>query len=218
MGSRVVCVASGWVRPLNEDGGYNIMLQAVLVVAAIVCAIQAIRSGRLLVSALWLAGVSALVATLFYAMGAFEVAVIELSVGAGLVTVLFVFAIGVAGDELATARSPLPWSLAVVLVGLTMVVLIWLLRGVPGQATAGATPAGVASFAASLWMDRALDAIVQIVLIFTGVVGVLGLLADSAGTRRAGNAASAIPHPIGPGQQIAAPSRAEPAQAKEAQP
>ncbi len=66
---------------------------------ALGCAIMAIIAKKLLSSAIWLAGTSALVALLIYLLGAPEVAVIELSVGAGLVTVLFVFAINIAGDE-----------------------------------------------------------------------------------------------------------------------
>ena len=72
---------------------------------ALVCAALAISAKRLLVSAIWLAGCSALVALLMYLLGAPEIAVIELSVGAGLVTVLFVFAINIAGDE----STALPW-------------------------------------------------------------------------------------------------------------
>ena len=72
----------------------------VLTVAAIfVCALMAVREERLLISALWLAGTSALAALVMYRLGAPEVAVIELSVGAGLVTVLFVFAINIAGED-----------------------------------------------------------------------------------------------------------------------
>ena len=51
---------------------------------------------------LWLAAVSALVGLLLYQLGAWEIAVIELSVGAGLVTVLMVFAITMIGDPPAT--------------------------------------------------------------------------------------------------------------------
>lgn len=75
------------------------MLLAALLIAMLAFAAQALRARRLLYSALWLAGASALLATIFYQLGAPEVAVIELSVGAGLVTVLFVFAINVAGEE-----------------------------------------------------------------------------------------------------------------------
>ncbi len=75
------------------------MFDLLIVAATLVCALQAVRSRRLLMSALWLAGASALVALMMYLLGAPEVAVIELSVGAGLVTVLFVFAINIAGEE-----------------------------------------------------------------------------------------------------------------------
>ena len=63
---------------------------------------------RLLISALWLAGTSALAALMMYRLGAPEVAVIELSVGAGLVTVLFVFAINIAGEDTPSVRSLVP--------------------------------------------------------------------------------------------------------------
>ena len=71
-----------------------------LVAAGILAsAVLAIVSKRLLVSAIWLAVTSALVALMIYLLGAPQVAVIELSVGAGLVTVLFVFAINISGEE-----------------------------------------------------------------------------------------------------------------------
>ncbi|MHB1482597.1 MAG: hydrogenase subunit MbhD domain-containing protein, partial [Bellilinea sp.] len=69
------------------------MVHVLIAVVTIVCAILAVRASRLLVSALWLAATSALVALEMYLLGAPEIAVIELSVGAGLVTILFVFAI-----------------------------------------------------------------------------------------------------------------------------
>ena len=75
------------------------IVHGIIVASLLVCALQAVRAKRLLHSALWLAGASALVALEMYLMGAPEVAVIELSVGAGLVTVLFVFAINIAGEE-----------------------------------------------------------------------------------------------------------------------
>jgi NADH:ubiquinone oxidoreductase subunit 6 (subunit J) len=87
------------------------MFYALLVAVTLVFAIQAIRAKRLLHSALWLAGVSAFLAFIFYLLGAHQVAVIELSVGAGLVTVLFVFAISLAGEDLQTEGQfvPRPW-------------------------------------------------------------------------------------------------------------
>ncbi len=97
------------------------MIYAMLVAGAVLCAVRAIRANQLLSSALWLAGVSALVSIILYRLGAHQIAVIELSVGAGLVTVLFVFAISIAGDDGLTARASLPGWLTVGVVVLASV-------------------------------------------------------------------------------------------------
>lgn len=148
----------------------------ILVAAAIlVCAIQAIRVKRLLSSALWLAGSSALVAILLYLLGAAEIAVIELSVGAGLVTVLFVFAINITGDETQSLRPVMPKWLAWILI-LTAVGLIgW--QVIPGLKLPSMESTEL-PFTVLLWVDRKLDVLLQVVLIFAGVLGVLGLLSE----------------------------------------
>ena len=64
-----------------------IFIIAVLILAAL----ATLRARSLLLSALWLAGVSAMISTLLYTLSAHQVAVIELSVGAGLVTIFFIF-------------------------------------------------------------------------------------------------------------------------------
>jgi len=151
------------------------MLYALVVAGAILCAILAVRAARLIPAALWLAGLSALVSILLYALGAREVAVIELSVGAGLVTVLFVFAIGIAGDEAMDVRSLLPKPLAWLLVLIAMTLLGWMILPSLGEVT----PRVERSFAEVLWQDRGLDVLVQIALIFAGALGVLGLLAEA---------------------------------------
>lgn len=151
---------------------------------ALICGVQAIRATRLLAAALWLAGVSAAAATLLYSLGAYEVAVIELSVGAGLVTVLFVFAIAIAGEEAMSARLILPRLLPLLLVlGLLAVLAVG-----GRQAAVSSDLLAVSSgqlptdqdFATTHWQERGLDALVQIGLIFAGVMGVLGLLAERA--------------------------------------
>ena len=153
----------------------------VLALAAVVCAAMALRAGRALVSALWLACTSALVAFMLYLMGAHEIAVFELSVGAGLVTILFVFAISVAGDEALDVRTVIPRPLAIGLVIAAGLLLGWF---TVAQPIAGLIQPIVAPVAAPLadvlWNQRGLDVLVQIVLIFGGVLGVIGLLADSA--------------------------------------
>jgi uncharacterized MnhB-related membrane protein len=151
------------------------ILYACLTLGMVACAILAIRSSRLLVSSLWLAALSALLAVFIYLLGAARIAVVELSVGAGLVTVLLVLAVGIAGDE-AVAQKPLvprllSWGLGLAILGL----LGWfVLPLVPAP-----SPASEPSLASLLWEGRALDILIQVVLIFCGVLGILGLLAQA---------------------------------------
>ena len=59
---------------------------------------------------------------LLYLLGAYQVAVIELSVGAGLVTVLLIYAISVVGDD---AFDPGPVIPRPVAVGLTLLTVLY---------------------------------------------------------------------------------------------
>lgn len=169
------------------------MLYALLMVAILVFAIQAIRAERLLHSAIWLAGVSALLAIVFYQLGAYQIAVIELSVGAGLVTVLFVFAIGMAGEDQINVRPLIPKALALGLVIAAILLLGWLVfpSGPETAALQLNQPTVMGNAAAAqmteepiqvvIWEQRGLDVLVQVVLIFSGVLGILGLLAEAKG-------------------------------------
>jgi uncharacterized MnhB-related membrane protein len=152
------------------------MLDLLIVAAMLWCAFQAVRGTRLLVAALWLAGASALTALLLFRLGAPEVAVIELSVGAGLVTVLFVFAINIAGEDppvKLTALVPVPLAVVVALclVGLGAAMALPNLRAV-------ADVVQTDRFAKVLWEDRSLDVLLQVVLLIGGVLAVLGLLVE----------------------------------------
>jgi len=149
-------------------------LHVLLLLGAVVCAGMAVRA-RPLHAALWLAALSALIAIVLYRLGAPEVAVIELSVGAGLITVLFAFAISMAEDEAMPAPlvpRPFAWLLVAVAGG----ALLWLLLP--------ALPAArqIASddpFIVQIWDNRALDLALQIVVVLTGVMGVLSLLGET---------------------------------------
>jgi uncharacterized MnhB-related membrane protein len=147
-----------------------------LVLGAVICAVLAIRATRLLAASLWLAGLSALLSVLFYLMGAPRVAAIELSVGAGLVTVLFVFAIGIAGEATVNQKALVPQPLAWGLGLLVFLLLSWFILPLIGAQA----PVSEPSLATLLWEGRALDVWVQVILIFAGVLGVLGLLAEAA--------------------------------------
>jgi uncharacterized MnhB-related membrane protein len=152
------------------------LLHIIIVAGILVCALLAIRAKKLLNAALWLAGCSALVALMLYLLGAPEIAVIELSVGAGLVTVLFVFAINIAGDEAIDIRTLVPRPLSWVLVILSVVLLGWMT--LPQLNVPLPNPGVSLGVGQSLWQDRSVDVLLQVILIFTGVMGILGLLSE----------------------------------------
>ena len=153
------------------------MWYVLIAVGILACAILAISAKRLLISAIWLALTSALVALMLFLLGAPQIAVIELSVGAGLVTVLFVFAINIAGEEVMGLRSALPlplvWASIVLAAGLILFFIIRALGFVQSPELTSELAASV------LWQERYLDFLLQVVLILAGVLGVIGLLSHS---------------------------------------
>lgn len=153
------------------------LVHGVIVAGLLICAVQAVRAQRLLLSALWLAGASALAALMLYLLGAPEVAVIELSVGAGLVTILFVFAINIAGEESLPIQTIVPKPLAWLLMVTSILLLIWMNLDLVGFQINIPEP-HIAQFNQVLWGDRLLDVLLQMVIIFCGVLGVLGLLSE----------------------------------------
>ncbi len=151
------------------------MFSGLIAIAIIMCAVQAIRAARLLSSAVWLAGASALTALWLYILGAQQPAVIELSVGAGLVTVLFIFAISISGEEAFTAYPRVPRKLALLLVVGAVALLAVDLAVASGMPRA-VDERAVSTLSDTFWNARALDMLVQMVLIFAGVLGVLNLI------------------------------------------
>ena len=146
----------------------------ILVVAMVICAYRAMAEARILSSTIYLAFVSACAAMLLYLLGAYQVAVIELSVGAGLVTVLLIYAISVVGDDAFDPGPVIPRPVAVGLTLLTAVMLGYMAYSLPAKDLSGRFPALVTA----LWQQRVLDVWIQMVLIFAGVLGILGLLAE----------------------------------------
>ena len=159
-----------------------------LALAGIACAYRAIAARRILSSTIYLASVSAVAATLLYLLGTLQLAVIELSVGAGLVTVLLVWAISMTGNDTLDTRPMLPRSLAVAAVLLAAVLLF----GMAASLLARDIIAEAAPLSHMLWAARRLDVWVQIILIFAGVLGVLGLLAEAKRPAKAALPAAAM--------------------------
>lgn len=164
------------------------MVYSLVIAGTLICAFLAIQVKRLLYSALWLAGASALTALLLYMLGAPEIAVVELSVGAGLVTILFVFAINITGEELSQDNHPsaaaknlvkgIPKSLIWIILVLIIGLLGWMnLPELNQLSPAISSPTtSMKIFTQMVWDIRSPDVILQIVLIFTGMLSVLGLL------------------------------------------
>lgn len=155
-------------------------IDILLVTAIVLGGLKALRAGRLLVAVLWLTLSSALIATILYRTGAPEIAAMELSVGAGLVTVMFVFSIAIAGEDAMGAQTLIPPALAWLLIVGAAVLFAVPILPVETVETAVSEP----TFAAMLWEERALDVLVQIGLIFAGVLGILGLLTEPAVERK----------------------------------
>ena len=156
------------------------ILYAVFLLGAVFCAYRAIVAKRILSATIYLACISALVSATLYLLGAAQVAVMELSVGAGLVTVLLVYAVSVVGDDALDPASVIPKPLAFGLVGLVAIILGWM--AFPAvQSTLTSLSSDLVS---SLWQNRVLDVWIQIALIFSGVMGVLGLLSEKVPGRK----------------------------------
>jgi uncharacterized MnhB-related membrane protein len=147
----------------------------VLGVGAVFCAFRAMLATRILTSTLYLACISAQVSVMLYLLGAQQVAVIELSVGAGLVTVLLVYALSVVGDDATDLQSIISKPLAFGLVALCAALV--LLMAFP--LADAFNNVGSVSLTVALWQQRVLDVWIQIALIFSGVLGVLGLLSEA---------------------------------------
>jgi uncharacterized MnhB-related membrane protein len=159
------------------------MFHLLLVATILVCAYRVVQARRLINVTIWLAVTSAMTAMLIYLLGAPEVAVIELSVGAGLVTVLFVFAFTITGETTLDVITLLPRGLVWIMVLAVVFILGWLILPVHGMSSltlqTGSYMVSETDFGHMLWQQRGLDVVAQMVLIFAGVMGLLGLLSTS---------------------------------------
>jgi uncharacterized MnhB-related membrane protein len=149
------------------------MWHIIILLGILFCAFQAVRNTRLLVSAMWLAGTSALVSIMIYLLGAYQIAVIELSVGSGLVTVLFMFAINIAGDEPIPDLSFIPKFIARLFVLIAMIIIGWQILPLLNLPINLSQDVG---FQVVVWEARKVDLYLQVVMVFAGVISMLRLL------------------------------------------
>lgn len=159
-----------------------INLSLLVLMTGLACAAVFLRD--LVRSAISLALMSALLAVVLYRLNSPYAAVFELSVVAGLITVLFVSVIALTKEEDQVREAGWPlyvFPLALAAFGLADLLVMRALF-------ASYQPAGYAAmgegFGATLWGVRSLDILGQIAVIFAGVFGVLAMLREKPQTAR----------------------------------
>jgi len=155
------------------------ILTLVLLILLIATALWSVMQDDLLRAAIALAGVSIIVTLLMFQMAAPMAAVFELSVCAGLITVVFVSAISLTrlmtrqeNIEFSRERMTRFWYLPVLLIIVGVLLSFLVVPGVPS------IPAVVADVRKVLWNERQLDMLGQILVILTGVFGIVVLFKD----------------------------------------
>jgi NADH-quinone oxidoreductase subunit J len=131
----------------------------------------------LLYVAISLAAVSVLLALVLFQFGANIAGVFELSVCAGLITVLFVATVSLTKDSDQKSETRLPVYFVplflLIFVGLDVFIIQWLARTVLAPGAPSVAPA--LSFQDVFWGQRSADILGQVSLILAGVFGILSL-------------------------------------------
>jgi NADH-quinone oxidoreductase subunit J len=150
-------------------------MHLILLCGLILCSIFAVFLSDLLKAAIALAGASIFLALLFFEMGADYAGVFEVSVVAGLITVLFIATISLTKADESVQESrwarwvfPLFFIAAAAADFLVMSPLVGKLLSLPGSPETG-------DFGQVLWGQRTFDLVGQIGIILAGVLCVLAL-------------------------------------------
>ncbi len=145
-----------------------------LLIGLVAFSIMAVLSRDLLKSAISLAVASIFLALAFFGMNAVYAGVFELSVVAGLITVLFITAIALTRSDSEVAESK-RHLIVFPLFFLALAVLdILVMRKLLGQIPA-IQSAESGTFSQVLWNQRTFDLVGQVGAIFAGVLAVLAL-------------------------------------------
>jgi len=151
------------------------IVQTLLLVGLVLFAVLAILLNNLLRAAISLAVASLLLGIIFFRMGASYAGVFEVSVVAGLITVLFILTIALtnAGEEVRESRLanlifPLFFVVFIMIDALVMKGLLQKIPALPSAPESG-------TFGDVLWKGRTLDLVGQIAVILAGVFSVLAL-------------------------------------------
>ena len=149
--------------------------QIILLVAMLAASAFAILAKDLLKAAVALAVSSLILGIIFFRMGAPYAGVFEISVVAGLITVLFMLTIALTkqGDDVRESKTvKIIFPLFFIVFAL---IDLFVMRGILARIPAleGAAEAG--TFGEVLWKERSFDLIGQLAVILAGVLSVLAL-------------------------------------------
>ena len=150
------------------------VLQILLLVGLALFSVMAILVKDLLKAAISLAVASLLLGIIFFRMNAPYAGVFEISVVAGLITVLFMLTIALTkgGDAVESKIASFVFpAFFIIFIVIDALIMKKLLQKVP--ALSGPEEAG--TFGQVLWNARTLDLVGQIAVIFAGVFAVLAL-------------------------------------------
>lgn len=151
------------------------ILQTALLIGLVIFSVLAIALKDLLRSAISLAVASLLLGIIFFRMKAPYAGVFEISVVAGLITVLFVLTIALtkAGDEVRESKVA-NWVFPAVFAAFVVIDAL-VMKGLLGKVPALPAGAETGAFGDVLWKGRTLDLVGQIAAILAGVFAVLAL-------------------------------------------
>ncbi len=129
----------------------------------------------LLYVAICLASISAILALVLFQFGANIAGVFELSVCAGLITVLFIATVSLTKDSDKNIETRLPAYFvplfAMIFIGIDYFLIRWVANVLP----AAVVPHSSGSFQKVFWEIRSADILGQVALILAGVFGILSI-------------------------------------------
>jgi NADH:ubiquinone oxidoreductase subunit 6 (subunit J) len=151
------------------------IVQTALLIGVVLFSVLAIALRDVLRSAISLAAASLLLGIVFFKMNAPYAGVFEISVVAGLITVLFILTIALtkAGEEVRESRLA-NWVFPLVFVAFVAVDAL-VMKSLLGKVPALAAGAEAGTFGEVLWKGRTFDLVGQIAVILAGVFAVLAL-------------------------------------------
>jgi NADH-quinone oxidoreductase subunit J len=150
------------------------MLHLLSLIGLVAFAIMAVLSRDLLKSAISLAVASVFLALVFFQMNAVYAGVFEVSVVAGLITVLFITAIALTRGEGDVVENKNHWIVFALFFLALAVIDLLVMKNLLGHIPAiQGSESG--SFGEVLWNQRTFDLVGQIGVIFAGVLAVLAL-------------------------------------------